>query len=464
MCFFSNGGILLITYSFLKKMEFKNFLQHSKLGHKQYQEDGVSWITEREKGEKFCKGGIIADEMGLGKTIMIIGNLIQNFCMPNLIVLPVVLVEQWKDQFIKTTGHIPFVYHGTNTKIFTASRLQHIPIILTTYGTLLSDYKKNKNLFRVEWKRIIFDEAHHLRNRQTKVTKVVRELKSEITWLITGTPIQNHINDIYSLFEILKIDKKEFIKSEILRELVDTIVLKRTKAQVGINLPDLTETRIETEWTNPEEKLLTEDVHENIQSDKKMMLAMMLYERMMCVLPNTVIPSIKKIQKLGLIRNQNFEGTKGHSKMDSVIQKLVERKDNGNKKIVFSNFHGEIDYLKNSLTKEGLIVEYIDGRVSKRQRKAILGNIVDVLIIQIKTGSEGLNLQNYNEVYFVTPDWNPQTEQQAIARCHRIGQTKKVEVFRFVMSPYHEEGSNIEMYSEQVQVNKREIEKQISSC
>jgi len=123
-----------------------------------------------------------------------------------------------------------------------------------------------------------------------------------------------------------------------------------------------------------------------------------------------------------------------------------------------------LDYLKNSLTKEGLIVEYIDGRVSKRQRKAILGNIVDVLIIQIKTGSEGLNLQNYNEVYFVTPDWNPQTEQQAIARCHRIGQTKKVEVFRFVMSPYHEEGSNIEMYSEQVQVNKREIEKQISSC
>jgi len=164
------------------------------------------------------------------------------------------------------------------------------------------------------------------------------------------------------------------------------------------------------------------------------------------------------------MRNQNFEGTKGHSKMDSVIQKIVERKDNGNKKIVFSNFHGEIDYLKNSLSKEGLIVEYIDGRVSKRQRKAILGNIVDVLIIQIKTGSEGLNLQNYNEVYFVTPDWNPQTEQQAIARCHRIGQTKKVEVFRFVMSPYHEEGSNIEMYSEQVQVNKREIEKQISSC
>lgn len=445
-------------------MEFKNFLEHSKLGHKQYQEDGVRWITEREKGEKFCKGGIIADEMGLGKTIMMIGNLIQNFCMPNLIVLPVVLVEQWKEQFIKTTGHIPFVYHGVTTKIFTASRLQHIPIILTTYGTLLSDFKKQKNLFGVQWKRIIFDEAHHLRNRQTKVTRVVRELKSDITWLITGTPIQNHINDLYSLFEILNIDKKEFTKSEVLRELVNTIVLKRTKSQVGINLPELKENRIETEWTNIEEKLLTEDVHENTPNDKNMRLAMMLYERMMCVLPETVVPSIKKIQKIGLIKNQNFEGTKAHSKMDCVIKKIKERKDNGNKKIIFSNFHGEIDYLKKSLASEGLLVEYIDGRISKRQRTAILGNIVDVLIIQIKTGCEGLNLQNYNEVYFVTPDWNPQTEQQAIARCHRIGQTKKVEVFRFVMSPYHEEGSNIEMYSEQVQDHKREIEQKITCC
>ena len=445
-------------------MEFKNFLKHSNLGHKQYQEDGVRWITERERGEKFCKGGIIADEMGLGKTIMMIGNLIQNFCMPNLIVLPVVLIDQWREQFIRTTGHNPFVYHGTNTKIFTASRIQHIPIILTTYGTLLSDFKKNKNLFGVQWKRIIFDEAHHLRNRQTKVTKIVHYLKSEVTWLISGTPIQNHINDIYSLFEILKIDKKEFTQPDILRELVDTIVLKRTKKQVGINLPELEESRIETMWTNNAEKLLTEEVHENIANDKNMRLAMMLYERMMCVLPETVVPSIRKIQKQGLIRDQNFEGTKGHSKMDAVIHKLVERKANGNKKIVFSNFHGEIDYLKSNLTNEGLIVEYIDGRVSKRQRKVILGDIVDVLIIQIKTGSEGLNLQKYNEVYFVTPDWNPQTEQQAIARCHRIGQTKKVEVFRFVMSPYHEEGSNIEMYSEEVQTIKREIEKKICSC
>lgn len=447
-------------------MDFKNFLAHSNLSFNQYQLDGVEWMSEREKGGKFCRGGIIADEMGLGKTIMMIGNILKNFSMPNLIVLPVVLIEQWKEQFIRTTGHNPVIYHGHHVKKLSSSILSEAPIVLTTYGTLISDFKRKKNLFGVEWKRIIFDEAHHLRNKKTKVAKVVCMLKSEIKWLITGTPIQNHINDLYSLFEILKIERSDFIKGEVLRELAGKVILKRTKSEVGINIPMLKESRIEANWTNNQERKLTEDVHNNIKTDYKMRLAMMLYERMMCVLPCTVIPSIKKIQKVGLIRNDNFGGTNFHSKMDSVINTIVSRRNNGNKKIIFSNFHGEIDYLKRILGKEGLSVDYIDGRVSKRERTAKLAKVFDVLIIQIKTGSEGLNLQNYNEVYFVTPDWNPQKEEQAIARCHRIGQEKKVEVFRFVMCPYDEEqnGSNIELYSEKVQASKREIEKEIINC
>jgi len=444
-------------------MDFKKFLAYSELSFNQYQADGVEWLTERENEEEFCKGGIVADEMGLGKTIMMIGNIIRNFSMPNLIVVPLVLVDQWKEQFIRTTGHSPLIYHGRNIKKISLSCLRNSPIILTTYGMLLSDFKRNKMLYDIEWKRIIFDEAHHIRNRNIKLAKVVRELKSEITWLITGTPIQNHINDLYSLFEVLKIEKKDYTDPKVLRDLVDKIILRRTKNEVGINLPLLEENRILTPWKNSSECKLTEDVHNNIETEKEMRLAMMLYERMMCVLPHTVLPSIQKIQKRGLIGNENLDGINGHSKMDSVITKILSRKDNGNKKIIFSNYHGEIDYLKRTLCDKGLLVEYVDGRVNKRQREKILANIVDVLIIQIKTGSEGLNLQNYNEVYFVTQDWNPQTERQAIARCHRIGQTKKVEVFRFIMCPYDEEkrGSNIELYSEEIQINKIEIERKI---
>jgi SNF2 family DNA or RNA helicase len=443
-------------------MDFKNFLKRSDLDHKEYQEVGVDWCTEREKDDVYCRGGIIADEMGLGKTIMMIGTIIKNFSAPNLIVLPVVLLKQWKDQLYRTTGHKCLIYHGSVTSMIkTSQELQHYPIVLTTYGTLLSDSKKEKKITGVKWKRILYDEAHHMKNRKAKISDVARNMRSDVTWLITGTPIQNNINDLYSLFEILNIDRKYYLKTENLKNLFDCIILKRTKKEVGINLPDLNITRIESKWDNEAEKKLTEEVHNNINSTKEMRLAMMLYARMMCVLPSAVSTGIKKIQKNGMIADGNYNGVNGHSKMDTVINKIVERKDNGNRKIIFSNFHDEIDYLKQRLTREDMIVESMDGRVKKNEREVMLNQELDVLIIQIKTGCEGLNLQQYNEIYFVTPDWNPQTEEQAIARCHRIGQEKKVEVFRFVMGSFDEagEGSNIELYSEGVQAYKRDIEK-----
>ena len=190
---------------------------------------------------------------------------------------------------------------------------------------------------------------------------------------------------------------------------------------------------------------------------------MMMYERMMCVYPALLTKkSMENINESGIDEEYN-KGANYHSKLDNIIHRIVERKDNKNNKIIFANFKGEIDYIKQELTSKGMSVEYIDGRVTKRQRKIILANTVDVLILQIKTGNEGLNLQNYNEVYFVTPDWNPQTEEQAIARCHRIGQKKEVFVFRFIMNNFNdgevwESGySNIEQYSEKVQKRKIKI-------
>jgi len=444
-------------------MEFKNYIKHAGLDSKQYQQVGVDWCLEREQSTESYKGGIIADEMGLGKTIMMIGTMLQNFQMPNLIVLPLVLVEQWKEQFARTTGHTPFVYHGASKKAINIERLQKYPVILTTYGTMISDNKTDKKLEQISWKRVIFDEAHHLRNKRTKCVQAAKALQCDIKWLITGTPIQNHINDLYSLFDILGISNKIYTKTDELRTLMNTIVLKRTKKEVGIDLPNVHTTRICAKWKNGDEQNLTETVHDNIGLDKKMLLAMMLYERMMCVFPQLLNGgNLKKIQSMG-VGTDLTNGTKHHSKMDSVVNRILERKDNGNRKIIFTNFRGEIDYIQQQLSAQGMIVEYIDGRISKRQRKLILDDVLDVLIIQIKTGNEGLNLQEYNEIYFVTPDWNPQAEEQAIARCHRIGQKKEVFVFRFVMDNFDEENTttNIEMYSESVQRMKRQISQDV---
>lgn len=469
-------------------MNFQEFLQHSKLDSKDYQREGVEWCIEREQeqsvleqeqeqdreqslegsSQHYCAGGIVADEMGLGKTIMMIATIVCNFKMPTLIVLPNVLLEQWKEQIYKTTGHKAIVYHGQVKKILTEKQLQHMPIILTTYGTVLADARKDKKLQQVKWGRIICDEAHHLRNRRTKVTKVVGSLQTKIMWLITGTPIQNHINDLFSLFDILKISNKVYTDVEKLKNIISTIVLKRTKKEVGIQLPQLNVNRIKSNWNHSKEQALAEDIHDKLSFsllkqkplDHNMRLSTMLCARMLCVYPKMATKYLHKLKSMGYIDNENFEGLNQASKMDSVINKIVERKANGNRKIIFTNFKEEIDHIKTSLTSNGLTVESIDGRVaSKKKRQEILTRDIDVLILQIKTGNEGLNLQQYNEVYFVTPDWNPKIEEQAVARCHRLGQTKEVHVFRFVMDNFDLENKtlNIEMYSESVQTNKREI-------
>lgn len=468
-------------------MNFQQFLQHSNLDSKPYQSHGVDWCIHREHDTSvYCRGGIIADEMGLGKTIMMIGLIVCNFKMPNLIILPVVLVEQWKEQFELTTGHTPVIYHGTMKKNISIQALQRAPVVITTYGTVLSDAKTpDKKLQNVNWTRIICDEAHHMRNKRTGVTTSVLQLKSQIKWLITGTPIQNYTNDLYSLFDVLLIPKKVYINTDNIKDVVKTVMLKRTKSEVGIQIPALHVQRVATAWENQKEQKLSEEIHDNLQfshlkqrqkrsqQDQQpqamsngMLLAMMMYARKMCVYPKLATENMKKSKSLGLISADNMDGLNYSSKMNGVVSKIVERKYNGNKKIIFTNFKGEIDHLKTRLQSYGLVVDSIDGRITKRKRQFIIHQELDVLILQIKTGNEGLNLQKYNEVYFVTPDWNPKMEDQAIARCHRIGQKKQVYVFRFVMRSFDamDKTQNIEMYSESVQEQKREIEQESLNC
>ena len=466
-------------------MNFQDYLNYSNLDAKEYQCTGVDWCIARENTEsEHCRGGIIADEMGLGKTIMMIGTILANFSMPNLIVLPVVLVEQWKEQFERTTGHSPLIYHGSRKKKVSVEQLQNTPIVLTTYGTVLTDSQTtDKKLQQVKWSRIICDEAHHLRNRRTKIAQSVTNLDCQIKWLITGTPIQNRINDLYSLFDILSISNKVYTNVDNLFSIINKIVMRRTKKQVGIKIPKLTIERVPISWKNDKERQLSEEVHENFNFTRKktnpgsessssapgIVLSLMLYARQLCVYPSLATKHMGKMKELGIASPENIKGLSYNSKMDGVIKQIIERKDNKNKKIIFTNFHGEIDHLKDRLLSNGLVVESIDGRITKRKRQFVLHQELDVLILQIKTGNEGLNLQKYNEVYFVTPDWNPKMEEQAIARCHRLGQTKPVFVFRFVMSDERKPNTttetkniqNIEMYSEEVQNDKTELEKSI---
>ena len=145
------------------------------------------------------------------------------------------------------------------------------------------------------------------------------------------------------------------------------------------------------------------------------------------------------------------------SKLNAVVRKILERKDNAKPKLVFCHYRGEIDALKSKLEKGGLRVETFDGRTESARRAHIITGSCDVLILQIQTGCEGLNLQHFSEVYFVSPHWNPAVEDQAVARCHRIGQKLDVHVFRFKMKSFDEENTtvSIDAYIEGVQDTKR---------
>ena len=155
--------------------QFGRYLDRTKLDHKQYQFDGVRWILNNElRSDPVCgvRGGFIADEMGLGKTIMMIGTMLCNFLEKTLIVVPPVLIDQWYVQIYRTTGHRALIFHGEDKKDIHLEQLNNAKIVITTYGaiTLLKAQIKQQTvtlLHKVAWSRIIFDEAHHLRNKNT---------------------------------------------------------------------------------------------------------------------------------------------------------------------------------------------------------------------------------------------------------------------------------------------------------
>ena len=164
-------------------------------------------------------------------------------------------------------------------------------------------------------------------------------------------------------------------------------------------------------------------------------------------------------ENIGREDNSIEKGICGESKLTTACEKIIERKDNGNAKLVFCHYRGEIDAIREKLENNNMHVEVFDGRVKTSDRRKIIESSCDVLILQINTGCEGLNLQQFNEIYFISPHWNPAVEDQAIARCYRIGQKKTTEVFRFVMGGFDgdEETTTLDQYSVEVQNVKRDV-------
>lgn len=445
---------------------FTQYLDKSRLEHKPHQFDGVKWCLYNElRPDPPCntRGGFIADEMGLGKTILMIGTLVANKLSKTLIVVPPILIDQWYSQILKTTGHKSFIFHGKNKLKFDINAFNRTVIVITTYGAISITRnnliaKKYSLLHNYFWNRIIFDEGHHLRNNKTLLYSSIQLLQSNIRWIVSGTPIHNSKNDFYNLCSVIRLPTCFYTDIINLRELASSFILKRTKKQIGISLSDLLVNNTIVDWQNTVEMNLAIDIHSQLQfskikhSNKHVIsqsfatqyhkgktLALMCKAKQSCIMPQLLFTSIQKLVRKGVISNfdQYNDAFLYNSKIDSVIHSIHERKDNGSGKIVFCNFKLEIQIIYSKLIQFGFTVAVIDGNTSRYQRNRILLSSFNVLILQIQTGCEGLNLQdNYSEIYFVSPHWNPAIEDQAIARCHRIGQTKPVFIQRFSMASF----------------------------
>ena len=468
--------------------KLQEYLVLAGLEQKEHQRKGIEWLLSKEKeGSIFEKkkiyGGFLADEMVLGKTIQMTALMYINN-IKTLIVLPRNLVEQWRDFIMKSGNFKLLVYHG-NKRETDIDIINSFDIVITTYHLLKGNKKEKETpLHKIKWGRVVFDEAHHLRNKKTKLFKGAKNINSNIRWIVTGTPIQNSKTDFYSLCDQIGIDNKFYTNPANLYKIVLACILKRTKDELNIILPDLYIENIRVDWETNEEKTLAREIHSLLSFSKLYISQKNLGTRFgMTTLPLLmrakqccVYPALLKEKIINIIKDENREedkkelekvllkGSEGQSKLNAVINKIIERGSNNSKKIIFCNFKEEIDKFEEILSDYGFIVKKLDGRTNQSEREEILNNQdIDILILQIQTGCEGLNLQHFNEIYFVSPHWNPAIEDQAIARAHRIGQQKEIYVYKFLMNNFDEDNksNNIENHARNIQDEKRKIMKMI---
>ena len=452
---------------------FAHYLGYSGLQQNEYQAEGVRWCVANEMRSKDkllgedglglgfaeLRGGIVADEMGLGKTILMIGTMVANILPNTLVIVPPVLIEQWRQQIRKTTGYEPLVYHGAAKKTIDVGQLLAARIVVASYGAI-SVKKSGKSLLlqngnklhKVVWSRVVFDEAHHLRNSGARFYGAC-ELKADIRWLVTGTPIQNRKKDLYNLCEVLGLSRSFYTDFELLRANASAFILKRTKKQVGIQMTDIVKEKTMVPWTNSREKELFEEVHSRLKFSgvarsgdrvgidrisNGIALTNMIRARQVSVMPKLLAACMTRYEQ-----DHYADGLTAFSKLGAVVASILVNRGNGAGKLVFCMFKEEIDEVCARLLAGGMTkVARLDGRTGKRGRAAALTEKNEALVMQIQTGCEGLNLQeNYSEIYFVSPHWNPAVEDQAVARCHRIGQMKDVVVRRFVSSTFEKSGA-----------------------
>ena len=398
-----------------------------------YQKKGIQWL---QMLHHYGLGGILADDMGLGKTLQTIAFLSSQVQADTsvLILAPSGLIYNWADEFQKFAPDLDVaVVHGLKSHRESILAENH-QIYVTSYATFRQDSEIYRDL---SFDFLFLDEAQVMKNAQTKIAQSLRRFVVPSVFALSGTPIENHLGELWSIFQIVLPDllpaKKEFMKlsTERVAQFIKPFVMRRKKEEVLTELPDLIEVVYKNELENQQKAIYLAQLQQmqerlgqvsdsEFQRNRVEILTGLMRLRQICDTPALFM--------------EDYQGESG--KLDSLRDLLVQIAEAGHRVLIFSQFRGMLDRIEQELPDLGLTSFKITGSTPSQERqemtKAFNQGERDVFLISLKAGGVGLNLTGADTVILVDLWWNPAVESQAIGRAHRMGQEQAVEVYRLV--------------------------------
>jgi len=434
-----------------------------------YQRQGLGWLHFLAE---FGLGGCLADDMGLGKTVQLLAHLADRRKKsdkgPWLVVAPKSLVLNWAKEAERFTPKLSVMDYTGPERTSLRDKLVSTDLVLTTYATMRLDIEV---LREIEFGCVVLDEAQMIKNATSQAAKAARLLKASRRLALTGTPVENRLEDLWSIFEFLNPGMLGSTKAfqtaarggedeggmEMLRRALRPFLLRRTKAMVAAELPSRTEQTVRCQLEGKQktlyeglrkhyqEQLLGRVDREGMNKSKMHVLEALLRLRQAACHPALIEP--KSAPTNG--RTKKTSGSQAESaKMVTLMAMLEELAGEGNKALVFSQFTSLLALVRTELDRKGITYEELDGstsskdraeRVERFQSTSLKDGGRPVFLISLKAGGVGLNLTAAGYVFLLDPWWNPAVEAQAIDRTHRIGQDKSVIAYRLIATGTVEE-------------------------
>ena len=418
-----------------------------------YQREGLGWFQFLQR---FGFGGCLADDMGLGKTVQVLALLESRRVLrttdqkeigPSLVVVPKSLVFNWMAEATRFAPNLKILDHTGIDRTRGTTHFAEYDVVLTTYGTLRNEAAEFKDFF---FDYVILDEAQAVKNGSTESAKAVRLLKGKHRLALSGTPIENHIGELWSLFEFLNpgmLGTASVFTScgagardvtpearTLLARALRPFILRRTKDQVAQDLPKKLEQTLYCEL-EPEQRKVYNELRDHYRASLLPSIERDGMNKSKILILEALLRLRQAACHPGLIDKSQTHLPS--AKLDVLLPQLAEVLEEGHKVLVFSQFTSLLSIVRERLDKDKTVYEYLDGKTSMPDRASRVERFqtdpdCKLFLISLKAGGLGLNLTAAEYVYLLDPWWNPAVEAQAIDRAHRIGQTRPVFACRLI--------------------------------